>query len=160
MEEATKKPKSYLYAVKLLAKRDYSVHKLKTKLFEKNFDEDEIEDTINTLIKLNYLREEEYARQRVRGLFYKNYSSDYIVQRLAQEKVFITREFIDSLIEEWEIKEEELVENLIRKKIKSLPNNSEDSYKLKIKIRRLLETKGFSSNKYLDQIEKSLNQSY
>lgn len=157
MEQRSKKTKSYKHAIKLLSKKDYSVHKMKTKLLDKSFDEFEVDETINELIEQNYLREEEYVRQRVRGLFYKNYSSSYIIQKLAQEYVYIDQDFIDKLKEEWGVDEDDLAANLIHKRTRNLSSEPEDLYKLKVKIRRKLESKGFSSGRYVPEIDKVLN---
>src|SRR5690606_29079025 len=73
----------YQYSLDLLARRDYSKYKLTQKLRSREFTDEEIEDTIENLVKKNYLREEEYQRMRVQGMLIKGYANSFIKQKCA-----------------------------------------------------------------------------
>ena len=73
------------YAIRILSIKDYSIYKMKMKLKERKFSPEEIDVTINKLLEYNYLREEEYARMRIKQLLVKGFSNSYILQKLSQE---------------------------------------------------------------------------
>lgn len=152
-----KKKESYLYAIRLLAKRDYSIFKMKNKLLDKGFELDDAMDTIKILLEAKYLREDEYIRQRVRGLFFKFYSSRYILQKLKQEEIHLSQDQIDDLKNEWELDEDQIALDLIEKKTRHLTVTEDSFFKYKVKISRFLESKGFQSDLYAKNIDRALN---
>lgn len=137
----TKKLDAYLYAIKLLAKRDYSEFKLRKKLIEKSFSGDEIEKAMSEVIEKGYLREDYYAEARIKGFMYKGFSIEHIIQRLAKEHVDVDRETVEKIFSEYGISKESQIQQLIEKKLRTLNKNNP---KTRAKILRFLISKGYS----------------
>ena len=147
--------KTYLYLVKLLSARDYSEHKLREKLQEKQHPADEVESALAELKARGFIRENAYAESRVKAFMEKGYSPDYIRQRLAEENLNLSDEGIFSVFTEHQLTPEEQIERLIRKKIRG---KNEFDYNEENKILRYLLSKGhdYSNSK---KILKSIIQS-
>lgn len=135
----TQSNKAYLYLIKIISSRDYSEHKLREKLREKNHPADEIESAINEIKAKGYLREEVYSEARVKGFMDRGYSPDYIRQRLAQEHLTVTDEEIKAVFTEYRMTPEDQIDRLIRKKIQG---KTEFDYAGENKILRYLLSKG------------------
>lgn len=138
--------KAYNYAIFLLSKRDYSIYKMRMKLRSREYETEEIEETINKLIEQNYLREEEYKRMRIKTLLIKGYSNSYIVRKLDQEKLETNNEAINALRESEHLDKEECINYLVEKKLrgKDIPTEFEPKMKLKNKIMSFLASKGYN----------------
>ncbi len=138
--------KAYKAAIKLLTKRDYSCYKLMNKLVEKEFDTDDIADTIKTLLKKRYLREDYYIEARVKAFIRKNCSISYIQQKLAAEHLDVSRDLIKSIFDEKQISEEDQIKNLTAKKKTKVEILESDDYEEKqrkrLKLVRFLNSKG------------------
>lgn len=136
---------AYNYSIKLLSKRDYSTFKLSKKLIQKNYEEDEIEDTIQKLIDLKYIREDEYRRSLIISLLRRSFESNYIIQKLYQEKLYTNDDEINEIKSEIGHDTNEQITKLIDYKIKcsKTPENEEDKFKLKTKIITFLASKGY-----------------
>jgi len=111
-------PDPFATSLRLLTRRDYSRYKLTQKLLEKDFSEEEIEETIERLLELNYLREDEYIRARTRAFIHKNYSPRYIQNKLKSEHLDVSEETIMSYYTELEITPDQQIEALIEKKLR------------------------------------------
>ena len=146
---------AYQYSIRLLSLRDYSEHKMRQKLLDKNYDADEIDEVIQKLIDMNYLREEEYRRMRVKTLLVKGYGNAYIIKKLQQENLVVGNSLIDDLRRENDLQELNQVDYLIQKKLrgKSIPSDWEEKNKLKAKIIRFLASKGYSFDQIKDPID-------
>jgi regulatory protein len=138
--------KAYNYAIFLLSKRDYSIYKMRMKLRSREYETEEIEETINKLIEQNYLREEEYKRMRIKTLLIKGYSNSYILRKLDQEKLETNNEAINALRESEHLDKEECINYLVEKKLrgKDIPTEFEPKMKLKNKIMNFLASKGYN----------------
>ena len=152
----------YNYAIRLLAKKDYSKFKLTQKLLSRDFDQLQIENAINLLEEKKFLNESEYIRQKIKSLLNKNYSDEYIVQKLELEKLFPTQVEINSVKEELGINNYEMIDKLIRKKIghKGVPKEFEQKMKLKQKIFTHLYSKGYTFEEFQPLVEKYIEGSF
>lgn len=146
--------KAYNYTIRLLSKRDYSVHKLTAKLRIQNFDQDIIDQTISRLIEQKYLQEEQYAKSRVKGLLYRGYSSQFIIKKLAQEELKVDTDLIQEMQNDASLNQKDTITALIEKRLRgrSIPTDNEEKQKLKNKIMRFLISKGHSFSTIQDSI--------
>ncbi len=144
-KESTYK-KAFDYSIRILSLRDYSTHKMRQKLKEKGFDPEHSEEVIDKLLELNYLRDEEYARMRVKQLIMKGYANSYIIRKLNQEKLLITSEQIDEIRNEQDLGSDSQMRYLIEKKLrnKEVPSDYENKMKLKNKVISFLASKGYN----------------
>lgn len=135
-----------MYLVKIISARDYSEHKLREKLRERKYPQDEIESAISEIKSKGYLREEVYAEARIKAFMHKGYSPNYIRQKLAQEHLIATNEEIEAVFSEYRTSPEDQMDRLIRKK---MHGKTEFDYAGESKILRYLISKGheFSAGK-------------
>lgn len=108
--------KAYLYAIRLLAKRDYSVPKMLKKLRDKGFDEEQSQFALKEVLDKNYLREEEYIKQKTKGWMYKGYPPSVIAMRFRQEDLKVDIETIQEIFEESSISTADQIQWLAEKK--------------------------------------------
>lgn len=134
--------KAYLYVIKLLSARDYSEHKLREKMREKKFPADEIENVINEIKAKGHLKEELYAEARIKAFMNKGYSADFIRQKLAQEKVTVTEIEIYDIFDEYHLTENDQIERLLKKKLKTISKDKEKAYNDRQKAIRFAISKG------------------
>ena len=148
-EELKINKKIFDYAIRLLSMRDYSTHKLTGKLKSRDFTEEEIQPVIDKLIHYNYLREEAYTKARIKQFLQKGFSNHLILIKLTNEKLTSTNETIDQVREEQDLSEENQIQKIILKKLRSkeIPENFEDKTKLKNKIISFLCSKGHCPEK-------------
>lgn len=144
MEDEFKK--AYNYCIYILSKRDYSTHKIRQKLKDRKHNPETIETVIDDLVEKNYLREEEYKKQRIKQHILRGYANSFIIQKLNQEKLTAVDEEIDALRSEQDLHAAGIIEYLIEKKLrgKEIPKEWEDRQKLKAKVLRFLISKGHS----------------
>ena len=109
--------KAYQYAIRLLAMRDYSEYKLRTKLNDKEFETNEIDSAIEKLIEQQYLQEHEYIRVKIKSYLEKGYGHSYIINKLKQEELNITVEQIEQIEQKYELYQESTIDYLIQKKL-------------------------------------------
>lgn len=146
---------AYNYSINLLSRRDYSKYKLSKKLKEKKFSNEDIDLVIEKLIEQKYLREDEYLRIRTRQLIEKGLSDHLIIRTGIEERIDITLELITSLRSEYERSSDDIIDELVKKKIRyKTYNGFEEKMKLKNKVLRFLISKGHSfddSNRVLSK---------
>lgn len=142
--------KAYSYIVKLLSSRDYSEYKIREKLKLKEFPAIEIEDALNEIKSRGFLRDTVYNESRIRSLMNKNYSPNYILQKLNQEHLDTNIEQIVDVFNENQVSSLDQIELLIKKKIQ---RNTEFDFDGQNKILRYLLSKGHE----LDESRKCLN---
>lgn len=150
---------AYNYAIFILSKRDYSIHKMREKLTARKYEEEEINQTIDTLIEKNFLREEEYKRLRIKSLLMKNFSNSYIIRKMEQEHLSTSDDEINLVRQEQVISEENSLNGLIEKKLrgKIIPQDFEAKMKLKNKLMNFLGSKGYSYQEAKEAISQKLN---
>ncbi len=131
--------KAYFYLVKILSARDYSEHKLREKLKERQYPANEIDDVIAEIKAKGYLKEDLYTEARIKGFMLKGYSPSYIRQKLEQEHLTVTEDVITNVFSEYSMTVEEQIDRLVRKKI---PKNESIEFEEESKILRYLISKG------------------
>ncbi len=135
------KKQAYLYAIKLLTKRDYSEFKITYKLKEKKYSKQDIIYAIEK-IKLNgFLNENYYAESRIKGMIQKGYSASYVIQKLSQEKISVDLSLVENIFAEYKLNTYGQITLLIVKKLRSIKS---DDPKKKEKLLRFLLSKGHS----------------
>ena len=144
--------KSFKHAIKLLSIKDYSEYSLTRKLIDKNFDREEIKETISKLHELNYIREQEFAEGRIRGLMRKGYSKSYILEKLTLERVVINKSLVDQVFNIENFSEENQIIDLIEKKLRYRDDAEIDWHK-KQKLLRYLCSKGHNMTLAIDKLE-------
>ena len=134
------------YAIRILSLRDYSTHKMKEKLRTRKHGNEVISEVIAKLEQYNYLRDEDYARMRIKQLLIKGYADSYIIQKCKQEHLPISPEQIDTIRDDQNLGTQDLIHKLIEKKLrgKTIPNEFEPKMKLKNKIISFLASKGYN----------------
>lgn len=146
----------YNYSIHLLARQDYSEFKLRQKLRSKKDNlPHEIDEVIETLKSRGLLREENYRRLFIRKWMMKGESEDKIRQRAGMEKLQFESEEFKSIEIELGVTEEDNIEKLIAKKLRSkvIPSDFREKMDLKNKVLRFLISKGHS----YDECKRALN---
>ena len=149
------------YSIRLLSRKDYSRFKIKEKIISK-FPEalfTEVEELLDSLVEKKYLREDCYTEARVKGLMHKNYSPEYIKNKLKSENVEIGLDKVYSIFDEHNFNEEKQIKKLISKKIAFKEITPESREKMKSKIFRFLTSKGHCANTSLRLINLELYKS-
>lgn len=131
--------KAYQTLIRLLSSRDYSEHKLREKLKERGYPADEIDEAIQEVKNKKYLREDLYAEARAKAFINKGYSQNYVRQKLGQEHVSVTKEFIDDIYQEHKYSEVDQVRELVQKKLRG---KKIEDYNHEVKIIRFILSKG------------------
>lgn len=137
---------AYNYSIRLLSQRDYSRFKLRQKLKLRDYSEEEIIETINLLEEQRYLREDEYIRMFIRKWIRKGQADQAIVKKAQAEKLRVSETAIQDERKELHIQENQVIQDLIQKKSKTLPSTQDPMLKEKYRNRviRYLLSKGFS----------------
>lgn len=137
----------YNYCIHLLARQDYSEFKLRQKLRSKPQNLPHmIDEAIEKLKTRGLLREEAYRRLFIRKWMQKGESAQKIRQRGAMEKLEFDSEEFKAVELELGIGEQDSLEKLINKKLRSkeIPSDYESKSKLRDKVLRFLISKGHS----------------
>lgn len=137
----------YNYCIHLLARQDYSEYKLRQKLKSKPQNlPHEIEEAIAKVKANGLLREENYRRLFIRKWIMKGESEDKIRKRGAMEKLEFQSEEFEQASAELGISEDDNIEKLVTKKLRSkeIPKDPLERRKLKDKVLRYLISKGHS----------------
>lgn len=137
----------YNYCIHLLARQDYSEFKLRQKLRSKKQNlPHEIDEAIEKIKAKGLLHEENYRRLFIRKWMMKGESPEKIKQRGAMEKLQFENEEFEIIRTELGLGAGENLEKLVTKKLrmKTMPTNSEEKYKLRDKTLRFLISKGHS----------------
>ncbi len=135
-----KESDAYKYAIKILAKQEYSVHKIRIKLMKRGLTKSEIDHCLDKLISENLLSEKRYADLRIQYLMKKNYSLQYIKQKLKNENVIVEICQISNVFKDFEYNSEIQILKLISKKLNLI--NSSNEIKIKHKLISYLNSRG------------------
>lgn len=145
VEESSNKS-AYLYAIRLLAKRDYSIHKLTKKLKEREYDSDHVNEAIKEVVKLGYINEELYCEARVKTFMLKGLHPSFIQMKLYEEGLSVEEAMILQVFSEYSMTIHDQVQELL---IKKLPKDGsykgldyETQLKTKLKAFRYASSKG------------------
>ena len=140
-----KKNPAYIKTLQLLARQPYSFFRLKKKLQEKDFDPQEIEIALQKVRDLNYLCEKDYIFSRITSLMRRGHSAYLIAKRLkAEDQIIVTSHEIKKIFTEHNLTEENLIKEIINKKKPVAFKNETDKEKVKNKILRYLQNKGYN----------------
>lgn len=131
--------KAYTYLIKIISMRDYSEHRLREKLREKKYSQNEIDSAIDEIKTRGYLREKAYTQSRIRSLMEKGYSSNFIGQKLAEEQLSATSDEIDAVFLEYRLTSEDQITRLLQKKMQG---KTEIDFEGESRLLRYLISKG------------------
>ncbi len=137
----------YSYCLDLLRQRAYSTFKLKRKLKQKKYPENEIVLVSKILQSEGYLRDDLYAEARARTWMLKGDSAFQIKRKLQKEGLSLDELRVAALFEEESQNEDLQIRKLVEaqlRKVKKLPSDKNDLYKLKQKIMAAVMRKGHS----------------
>ncbi len=137
----------YNYSIHLIARQDYSEFKLRRKLRSKKDNlPHEVDEVIEKLKANGLIKEESYRRLFIRKWMMKGEAEDKIKKRGAMEKLLFTSEEFRAIEIELGFTDDESLEKLIAKKLRSkeIPTNPEEKFKLRDKVLRFLISKGHS----------------
>lgn len=129
----------YQTSLRLLTRKDYSRYKLAKKLKEKGYEESDIEETIQTLLDKNYLKEHYYIEAFVKAHMRRGYSPRYIQQKLSMEECSCSEHEIQNIFHEYGYSEESQIRELIEKKF---THDEIKDYNKRAKCIRFLLSKG------------------
>lgn len=146
----------YNYSIHLLARQDYSEYKIRQKLRSKKQNlPHEIEEAIEKLKANGLLKEAPYRRLFIRKWMMKGESEQKIRQRGGMEKLTFEEGEFEAISEELGFSDDESLEKLVQKKMRSktIPSDPKEKYKLRDKILRYLISKGHSFEESRKTIE-------
>lgn len=133
---------AFKIALNLISRRPYFSFELSKKLIDKGFNQNEVNDTINRLIKSLLISDEERFKELIN--YYQNVRK-FGINRIKYElfKRGAERELIDDMLEKYYSFEahNKIQNELIEKKKGELIN--EEQYKAKQKIYTYLKRRGF-----------------
>ena len=134
------------YALGLLARKDYSRKQFQIKLLSKDYDFEEVEETISYLIEKNIFKEENFIRSIVIKKMNQGYSPTFIQNHLETKGISIPLHEVNFFFFENGINEKIQIENLISKKTQflNLQGPDEEQQKIRDKILRFLSSRGHS----------------
>ena len=147
----------YNYSIHLLARQDYSEYKLRQKLRSKKDNlPHEVDEVLEKLKERGLLREEAYRRLFIRKWMMKGEAEDKIRKRGAMEKLVFEDHEFESAATELGFNDEDSIEKLVAKKLrmKEIPSDSKEKFKLRDKVLRFLISKGHS----YEDAKQSINQ--
>ena len=152
LNEKSNKKTAFNYALTLLSKQDYSESKLKKKLLNKDYEEEEILEATTRLKELGYLNDAEVVSYKFKYLFEESKKSVREIERKLTEQGF-KREDIEAAREAVgeEIYERDLAAAL------NLLKSKYDKKKEPQKMRALLFRHGFPSNVCFDAVNDFVN---
>jgi regulatory protein len=145
---------AFLYALRLLAKQDYSCSKLKSKLKLKGFSPEHIQEALDELLEKQYLCDDRYSHAKIKQLAHRGFAPRTIVQLLSQESISITEADVYEVFDVEGVDIEEQIVRLLEKKRPetSWLGNSLDARKLQDKAIRFALTKGHSYGEIRKQL--------
>lgn len=137
----------YNYCVHLIARQDYSEYKLRQKLRSKPQNlPHQIDEAIEKVKAKGLLREESYRRLFIRKWMLKGESEEKIRKRGSMERLEFQDEEFEMCEKELGFSDDDSIEKLVAKKLrlKEIPKNPEEKFKLRDKVLRFLISKGHS----------------
>lgn len=146
----------YNYSIHLIARQDYSAYKLRQKLLSKpDNSKEEVDEVIAALIEKGYINEPAYRRLFIRKWMFKGESEDKIRKRGSMENLSFESEDFENARQELGISDEESLEKLVAKKLRSkmMPTDFKEKQKLQDKVLRFLISKGHDFSEARDAIK-------
>ena len=132
------------YALWLLGKRDYSVGKIKLKLKEKDFSQEEIDHTISYLLDKKFIDDERFAKNFVRSQINIKPIGKYKLKMKLKEKL-ISDEIVNKVLADISDEDEKnFAKELVRKKYQILNIKYKgDKNKIRERLFQQLLNRGF-----------------
>lgn len=109
---------AYGHGIKLLALREHSEKELREKLMQKGYSRDDVDSSLERLIKLGYLSDERFASSFIRSRLRKNPEGRTLLALRLKEKGCSKSVIDNALAESWD--EEEYKEPLKKAYLKLL----------------------------------------
>ena len=150
----------YNYSIHLLARQDYSEFKLRAKLRSKKDNlPHEVDEVLEALKANGLLKEENYRRLFIRKWMMKGEAEDKIRKRGAQERLEFSTEEFQLVEQELGFNDEDSIEKLVAKKLRSkeIPTDPSEKQKLREKVLRFLISKGHDYSDAKNSLNKYLN---
>lgn len=150
----------YNYSIHLLARQDYSEFKLRAKLRSKKDNlPHEVDEVLEALKANGLLKEENYRRLFIRKWMMKGEAEDKIRKRGAQERLEFSAEEFELVEQELGFTDEDSIEKLVAKKLRSkeIPADPSEKQKLRDKVLRFLISKGHDYGDAKNSLNKYLN---
>tara|TARA_R110000868_G_scaffold55424_10_gene172394 strand:- start:5260 stop:5739 length:480 start_codon:yes stop_codon:yes gene_type:complete len=152
----------YQRALRLLAKREFSRPKLVAKLAQVGFDRANATEVSELLFQKGYLKEQWYIESKIKHFMRKGHAPKSIQARLAAEDLDIDLSVISEVFKEYGSSKEAQLASLLDKKAACYKStwhdiDSDQQYKVKMKLTRSLVAKGFSPSEGLRAIESYLS---
>lgn len=150
----------YNYSIHLLARQDYSEFKLRAKLRSKKDNlPHEVDEVLEALKANGLLKEENYRRLFIRKWMMKGEAEDKIRKRGAQERLSFSAEEFQLVEQELGFNDEDSIEKLVAKKLRSkeIPTDPSEKQKLREKVLRFLISKGHDYSDAKNSLNKYLN---
>lgn len=111
--------KAYIYSLRLLGGQEYSLKKLKTKLVQKGFSDEEIVEALQLVVEKGYLNEERYIELKVKSLILKGKAARVVQHALLSEGVSVSEARIAEICLEKGVDQDQQLRELIRKKLRN-----------------------------------------
>jgi len=112
------KNQAYIYSLRLLGGQEYSLKKLKTKLIQKEFPEEEIEEALKLVVEKGYLDENRYLELKVKSLILKGKAGRVVQHTLAHEGISVSESRINEICLEKGVDQDEQLVELLNKKLR------------------------------------------
>ncbi len=126
MDKSKARCSAFDKAVNLLAFKDRTKHEIISKLKEKGYSSEEIEDAVDKLSYYGYLNDQNYTISYIKDNTSKK-GKRLIINELGQKG--IDRFIIESACEEVEMDEISVIENIVKKRFSQINLSDEKSYR-------------------------------
>lgn len=133
------------YVMSLLARREYSEFEIRCKMQEKQFSEQEIDDTLAFCQQKNWQNDRRFTENYLTFRAQRGYGLARIKQELQQIKG-ISSEVIYDVLQEMEVNWEDKALSVLRKKFPNYPEIND--LKLKQKVWRYMLSHGFKPDEF------------
>ncbi len=143
------------YAYRLLARQDYSEHKLRQKLNLRVEDGKFVDETVEKLKGQGFLSEENYSRIKIKSRLKQGKGQRLIKGELAQEKIQVTEDQLQEAFTELGTNQEEILESMVEKKLRRV-NLEEITFEEKMKLKNKILSYLVRNGHGYDQCQKIL----
>lgn len=133
--------RAYNYVCRLLTRRDYTVHEIRTKLVQKKYSEKVVKETIEKFEELGFLDDMKYVGKYVRSRSSVKPRGQYLLG-LELRKKGISQELIDTYFLEEPLDEVEAARELVAPKLRRI--RKFEPSKQREKLVYLLKSRGFN----------------
>ncbi|MBT6069301.1 regulatory protein RecX [Candidatus Peregrinibacteria bacterium] len=136
----TEAEQAYIYVCRLLTRKEYTIHEIRKKLWNKEFGKEVVRDTIGEFIRLGYLDDEKYVGKYVRTRLNLSPRGEFLL-RMELKRKGVKEEIIDKYFFENPVDEIEAAQEFLRRKERTLQRL--EPSKRRTKTAYFLKSKGF-----------------